>query len=78
MGDAFGSSAHQPLKQTVSTYLTVCFGQRLYTPVPIRLIPLVPAFVPQHLLKRPGIVPVPGQEVGCSVDRIRLLDVRYH
>jgi len=44
-------------------------------PIPVGLVPLVPALVPERLLIRLGKETVPRQEVGCAVDRKRLVDV---
>jgi hypothetical protein len=46
-------------------------------PIVIRLIPFIPTFIPQHLLKCPRIITVPCQKVGCSVNCERLLNVGY-
>lgn len=46
-----------------------------FTPVPVRLVTLIPAFVAQGLLIRPGEVTMPGEEVCCAMNEKSLVDV---
>lgn len=51
-------------------------ARRRFGPVPVREAALVPALGAQALLVRPDEPPVPAEEVGAEVDRVRLVDVR--
>jgi hypothetical protein len=44
----------------------------------IRLVPLITTLFPKHLLKRPSVVAMPRQEIGRSMNRERLLDMRHN
>jgi len=74
-GEALGLSAQWPLGWHESQYGPHMVLDGFHIPVVVRLVPFIPAFIPQHLLESPSVIAVPCQEIGRSVNRERLQDV---